>query len=130
MDDEYAPVRARPAAPKPPKKYDPNKLETVVLELEIERDGTVGSVSVREGPTPFADVARASAKEWRFSPATRNGLPIRARVLAKVLFHPPEPIARVRDTNPASEVPASGAASREPSSAPKPPPTVGTLTHR
>lgn len=34
VTDEYAPVRARPVPPKPPKKYDPNKLQTVVLELD------------------------------------------------------------------------------------------------
>src|SRR5712675_2253979 len=42
VDDEYAPVRARPVPPKPPKKYDPNKLETVVLEL----DGKVHDLEV------------------------------------------------------------------------------------
>src|SRR6478736_4160022 len=54
----------------------------VVLELEIERDGRVGSASVQEGQPPFAEAARRSAITWRFTPATRNGLPIRARILA------------------------------------------------
>src|SRR5262249_22985474 len=63
----------------------------VVLELEIEKDGTVGRIVVREGAPPFGDAARAAAERWRFTPATRNGLPIRARVLAKVHFQPPAP---------------------------------------
>jgi len=62
---------------------------SVVLELEIEQDGRVGSVAVREGHAPFDDAARNAARDWRFSPATRNGLPIRARVLAKVAFRVP-----------------------------------------
>ena len=33
-----------------------------------------------------------AAREWRFSPATRNGLPVRARVLAKVSFRAPPPV--------------------------------------
>ena len=38
---------------------------------------------LRRGPRPC---------EWRFSPATRNGLPVRARVLAKVSFRAPQPV--------------------------------------
>jgi hypothetical protein len=102
---------------------------TVILELEIERDGTVGNVSVREGATPFSEVARISAKEWRFSPATRNGLPIRARIMAKVLFHPPEPIAPAGDTSPGSEAPATGPTSSEPA-APPPPVDVTVVGER
>jgi TonB family protein len=63
----------------------------VVVELEIEKDGTVGSVQVREGAAPFDQAVRSAAAGWRFAPATRNGLPIRARILAKVAFHPPPP---------------------------------------
>src|SRR5262245_35738396 len=57
---------------------------TVVLELEVEKDGTVGRIVVREGAPPFSDAARTAAERWRFTPATRNGLPIRARILAKI----------------------------------------------
>jgi TonB family protein len=63
----------------------------VVLELEIEKDGTVGRIVVREGEPPFGDAARTAAQRWRFTPATRSGIPIRARVLAKVHFQPPAP---------------------------------------
>ncbi|HEX9296381.1 MAG TPA: TonB family protein [Polyangiaceae bacterium] len=63
----------------------------VVLEIEIEKDGTVGNVVVKEGLPPFDEAARLAARAWRFTPATRNGLPIRARVLAKIAFHAPAP---------------------------------------
>ena len=65
---------------------------TVVLELEIEQDGRVGTATVREGHAPFDNAARTAAIEWRFAPATRNGLPVRARVLAKVSFRAPQPV--------------------------------------
>jgi TonB family protein len=77
----------------------------VVLELEIEKDGTVGRIVVREGVPPFGDVARAAAEKWRFTPATRNGLPIRARILAKVHFQPPPPPA---PASPREEAPEAG----------------------
>jgi TonB family protein len=85
----------------------------VVLELEIEKDGTVGKAVVREGGPPFGEAARAAAERWRFTPATRNGLPIRARVLAKVHFQPPPPPPAPepsRDAAPSSGAPSEPAA--------------------
>lgn len=61
----------------------------VVLVLVIDAAGAVTSVTVREGDAPFADAAAASAKTWTFTPATRDGTPIAARVLAVVTFHAP-----------------------------------------
>jgi len=61
----------------------------VVLELVIAQDGSVSDVSVREGSEPFASAARVAVKRWQFAPATRDGIPIRARVTAKVSFREP-----------------------------------------
>jgi TonB family protein len=94
----------------------------VVLELEIEKDGTVGRIAVREGAPPFADAARTAAEKWRFTPATRNGLPIRARVLARVHFQPPPPPPApepTRDELPRGDAPGSGAGA-EPTPSPAP----------
>src|SRR3954471_13643195 len=63
----------------------------VVLELEIEKDGTVGNVVVIDGSHPFSEAARVAARTFRFSPALRNGLAIRARIRAKIAFHHPDP---------------------------------------
>ena len=63
----------------------------VVLELEIGKDGAVTDVKVTAGEAPFADVARTAALSWKFAPATRCGIPIRARISAKVTFHEPPP---------------------------------------
>ena len=61
----------------------------VVLELVIAQDGSVADVSVREGSEPFASAARLAVQRWQFTPATRDGIPIRARITAKVSFRQP-----------------------------------------
>jgi len=61
----------------------------VVLELVIAQDGSVSDVSVREGRDPFATAARIAVLRWQFTPATRDGIPIRARITAKVSFRAP-----------------------------------------
>ncbi|HYQ41905.1 MAG TPA: TonB family protein, partial [Polyangiaceae bacterium] len=61
----------------------------VVLELVIAQDGSVTDVSVREGNEPFSGAARIAVARWQFSPATRDGIPIRARITAKVTFREP-----------------------------------------
>jgi TonB family protein len=61
----------------------------VVLELVIAQDGSVTDVSVREGNEPFASAARIAVTRWQFRPATRDGIPIRARITAKVSFREP-----------------------------------------
>ncbi len=61
----------------------------VVLELVIAQDGSVSDVSVREGNEPFASAARIAVLRWQFTPASRDGIPIRARITAKVSFREP-----------------------------------------
>src|SRR5690349_14714067 len=67
----------------------------VVLELVVEKDGSVSSATVVEGGEPFGEQARAAALTWRFEPAQRDGTPVAARVRARVEFHgePEEPAA-------------------------------------
>jgi len=74
-----------------PVPYPPNAhgAAEVVLELVIAQDGSVGEVKVREGSEPFASAARTAVAEWQFTPATRDGIPIRARITAKVSFREP-----------------------------------------
>ncbi|HWZ89613.1 MAG TPA: TonB-dependent receptor [Polyangiaceae bacterium] len=84
---------------------------SVSLELEIAEDGTVGKARVTEGSEPFASAALRAAENFRFTPATRNGIPIRARILAKISFHEPF-------VEPAPPAPAPSAAGTAPASAP------------
>lgn len=62
----------------------------VVLELTIDKEGAVESARVVEGDEPFASSARVAAMDFRFEPATRDGLPIRAIIRAKITFYPPK----------------------------------------
>src|SRR5688500_11354870 len=49
---------------------------TVLLELVVEKDGSVSSATVVEGDEPFAEQARSAALAWRFAAARRGGQPV------------------------------------------------------
>src|SRR5687767_10374798 len=87
----------------------------VVLELVVERNGSVSSATVVEGAEPFAEHARTAALAWRFAPAHRGDTPVAARIRARVAFHrdEAEPIAK-------AAVPAPSASGAAPASASAP----------
>lgn len=94
----------------------------VVLELVIAQDGSVTDVSVREGNEPFASAARVAVARWQFSAATRDGIPIRARITAKVTFREPVFVpAASPDSTPST--PDQAASAAKPSNPVEPPPT-------
>lgn len=53
----------------------------IVLQLVVAADGTVESATVVEGDEPFAAAARTAA--------TRDGVPVRATIRARISFQPP-----------------------------------------
>ncbi|HTV26047.1 MAG TPA: TonB-dependent receptor, partial [Polyangiaceae bacterium] len=63
----------------------------VLLELVLDREGTVTAVNVVEGDEPFAGAASDAALSWRFEPALRDGRPVPARIRFELRFTPPEP---------------------------------------
>ncbi len=65
----------------------------VVLVLVIEKDGSVRSAKAEEGGEPFATAATTVALEWKFDPATRDGVPIVATIRFKVTFTEPVVVA-------------------------------------
>jgi len=89
---------------------------TVALELTLTKSGEVSGARAIEGDEPFASRAVAAAKAWKFSPATRDGQPVAAKIRFLVRFVPPRELAE-------PEVPAS--AEKPPSAAapakPEPP---------
>lgn len=87
----------------------------VVLELMVEKDGSVSTVEVIEGQEPFAEHARTAALAWKFRPAERDGVATAARVRARVEFRKP-----VEDTPEVQEVQDGGAASPAPTAAAPP----------
>lgn len=79
----------------------------VDLELLIAADGTVAESSLRSGIAPFAEAARRRAESFRFSPALRNGIPVRARIAARILFREPKPTPQTADSGLAPTHPAA-----------------------
>jgi TonB family protein len=59
----------------------------VVLEIVVRRDGSVGDVKLLHGlGGGLNDRARQAVKQWRFSPATRQGTPVDVIVEVGVNF--------------------------------------------
>ena len=68
------------AAPYPPKMLRQGKTGSVVVQLVVEKDGSVSSVSVigGSGQPELEKAVMQVAYQWTFVPATRNGRPVRA----------------------------------------------------
>lgn len=98
----------------------------VVLELVIEADGSVGRVTVVTGDEPFARLAVGAAQAWRFTPARRGDVAIRARVRFEVRFTEPAPEPAPSAAPAASSVAPAPSASAAPPlpAAPEPPPEL------
>lgn len=67
-------------APYPPKMLRQGKIGTVVVQLVVEKDGSVSSVDIigGSGQPEFEQAVMRVAYQWTFVPATRNGRPVRA----------------------------------------------------
>ena len=67
-------------APYPPKMLRQGKTGSVVVQLVVEKDGSVSSVSVigGSGQPEFEQAVMRVAYQWTVVPATRNGRPVRA----------------------------------------------------
>ena len=89
----------------------------VTLILTIEKDGKVRLAESEAGAEPFASAAKQAAAAWRFQPATRDGIPVAAKIRFVVTFHgektAPEP------AEPEPPLPASVPSSRGKPAAPK-----------
>ena len=79
----------------------------VILEIVVEKDGTVSHAEVIEGVEPFAEQARLAVLGWRFLPARRGGVAIAVRTRARVAF---------RQELEESAAPRSPSSSRSPAS--------------
>ena len=92
-----APQRAIPPVavfhPDPP--YPASELTSpheanVVLDITVEVGGTVSDATVHQsGGAAFDDAALAMVRTWTFTPAQKNGKPVRARIQALIHFDPP-----------------------------------------
>ena len=64
---------------------------SVILEIVVEGDGSVGDVKVVDGGEPFASAAIDVVRRYRFEPARRADKTVRARVRMVIGFTPPAP---------------------------------------
>jgi TonB family protein len=59
----------------------------VVLEIVVRRDGTVGDIKILKGlPSGLNDRAVQAVRQWRFTPARRQGVPVDVIVEVSVEF--------------------------------------------
>jgi iron complex outermembrane receptor protein len=94
-DEIVAPVLTHEVAPTWPEARGEVHDVIVPVTLEITPDGAVSSVQVEASVGAEYDTAAVrAAREWRFSPAMRNGVPVAARIRAVVRFRAvaPEPV--------------------------------------
>jgi iron complex outermembrane recepter protein len=103
----------------PPEAAASEREADVVVIATVSTTGDVTAVEIFEhGGDPFDDAALEAARQWKFTPALRNGKPIESQV--KIPFHfrhgPPPPAP----TTPATPTPTP------PTTAPTAPPTSPT----
>jgi TonB family protein len=61
---------------------------TVVVELVVDTDGSTRNVTViRPLSRDFDQAAVDAVRNWKFSPATRDGQPVAVQIKAEVSFH-------------------------------------------
>jgi protein TonB len=59
---------------------------TVVMEVKIEKNGSVGAVRVTAGAMQLRQAAIDAVKQWRYKPASLNGSPVESTAEVKVNF--------------------------------------------
>jgi hypothetical protein len=95
----------------------------VDLELLLGEDGSVVEVEVKQGPAPFAEAARVAAQGFRFVPASKSGIPVRARIALRVVFSEPAPPPAAANPEPNSASPSMHEQPPPPSRPTAPPPS-------
>ncbi len=93
------PVSSEVIAPGPLRKIDPKYPPTlindhvegeVVLYAVIRRDGSVDSIQLVRGLDPELDAnAMQALSQWKFRPATKQGVPIELEAIVHIPFHAP-----------------------------------------
>lgn len=94
VEKPHAPVLVGAVATYQPQPEIPDELRTesldrtTVLMVEVLADGTVGETSVQNpsGVSELDQLAVRAAKRWKFTPATKDGEPIRSHVRLHVRF--------------------------------------------
>lgn len=59
----------------------------VVIDALVDTSGIVTNMNVLSGPPSLREPAMAALRDYRYEPATRNGMPIPAHVTVRIQFH-------------------------------------------
>lgn len=60
-----------------------------ILEVIVDRDGTISYMRVMRGQCPFVESAEDAVKQWRFAQTLFQGQPIQVEVVFEITFHLP-----------------------------------------
>jgi len=84
-----SPVKIRDVAPIYPDEARRKRLSgTVMLDIEVRADGRVGDIRLASSPhSELVASAIACVKQWRFTPATKAGVPVAVTATAEVAFN-------------------------------------------
>jgi len=75
----------------PPAAFAAHVAGTVVLQVSIDREGSVTRVEVkRPAPLGMTEAAIAAVERWKYKPATAPGGPIPSMKLVRIEFKPPQ----------------------------------------
>src|SRR4029077_15423537 len=87
--DISAPRTLRKGDPKYPPTLIKERVEgEVVLYAVIRRDGSVDSIQLAHGIDEQLDANAIEAlKQWKFSPGTKQGLPVDVEAIVHIPFH-------------------------------------------
>lgn len=92
---------------------------SVELFVTVQSDGTVGEVDVASsGGSNFDEAAILAVKQWRFEPASRDGLAIDSRIRIPFRFVVPEPEPAPEAAPPVPDASAQGPSTQAPLEAP------------
>jgi TonB family protein len=76
----------------PPDEPARQGTHTGLVELVIDKEGAVESVSIAKSVHAAYDAPLLeAARKWRYRPATRDGQPVRYRLVTPVVLRPPAP---------------------------------------
>lgn len=59
---------------------------TVVVSFEVLEDGSVANARIVDGPRELHEAVLDAVSRWRFQPAKRGGVPVRARKTQSIVF--------------------------------------------
>lgn len=83
-----APIAIKQVRPRfPPAAMKEGVTGTVLLDVTVMPDGSVGNVRVRKSLSPRLDAEAVRAgKQWQFKPGTKNGTPVAVETQLEMTF--------------------------------------------